>query len=288
MALGRARAVLHARTAGPVRAAQGYGGAVMAARRAMSGDAGQVLREERLSDVLGYAHVPESKNPVDEWLMALRAATERRARTPLTAAQLLNMNKESIAGSEEHYLLRQRPESGKMDTFWKPFPSEVYDIDAIAEAHELAEAEIRKRENKGNKIVRAIARDHLGRSYGTGRRKTAVARVWVYPGTGRMTVNGKPHFVYFPEFLQRYFLWKPFDAVQQYFKFDVWCTVKGGGHMGQAGAVRLGIARALQNYDPAFRPALKKHGLLKRDPRMPEPKKMGRHSARRGFQWVKR
>lgn len=130
--------------------------------------------------------------------------------------------------------------------------------------------------------------DEHGRSYGTGRRKDAVARVWVKPGSGKVTVNGRDQTVYFARQTQQLILNQPFLIINQVGKFDVICTVKGGGLSGQAGAVRHGISRALENFDPEFRPALKEAGMITRDARIVERKKVGKHKARRTKQWAKR
>lgn len=130
--------------------------------------------------------------------------------------------------------------------------------------------------------------DNLGRAYGTGRRKDAVARVWVKRGTGKVTVNGQDQEKYFARQTQRLVLNQPFLIVNAIGQFDVICTVKGGGLSGQAGAVRHGISRALENFDPEMRPALKKAGMLTRDARIVERKKVGKHGARRTKQWAKR
>ena len=130
--------------------------------------------------------------------------------------------------------------------------------------------------------------DDKGRAYGTGRRKDAVARVWVFPGTGKITVNGKTHEDYFKRATQRLIIAQAFEAVDSVDRFDVMCTVKGGGLSGQAGALRHGLSRALVNFEPANRPALKKAGMLTRDSRIVERKKYGRRKARRGMQWAKR
>ena len=130
--------------------------------------------------------------------------------------------------------------------------------------------------------------DKLGRSYGTGRRKDAVARVWVKPGNGKVTVNGRDQTVYFARQTQQLILNQPFLIINPVGKFDVICTVKGGGLSGQAGAVRHGISRALEGFDPEFRPALKAAGMLTRDARIVERKKVGKHKARRTKQWAKR
>jgi small subunit ribosomal protein S9 len=130
--------------------------------------------------------------------------------------------------------------------------------------------------------------DAQGRAYGTGRRKDAVARVWVKPGKGQVIVNGRDQSVYFARQTQRLVLNQPFLIVGRVNHFDVWCTVTGGGLSGQAGAVRHGISRALENFDPALRPALKAAGMMTRDSRVVERKKVGLHKARRTKQWAKR
>lgn len=132
-------------------------------------------------------------------------------------------------------------------------------------------------------------RDNLGRSYGTGRRKDAVARVWVKPGRGQITVNGKTQQDYFARQTHRLVINQPFLIGKCVNQFDVICTVVGGGLSGQAGAVRHGIARALNAYDPeTYRKLLKAAGFLTRDPRVVERKKVGLHKARRSKQWAKR
>lgn len=136
--------------------------------------------------------------------------------------------------------------------------------------------------------VREPKRDDLGRSYGTGRRKDAVARVWVKPGKGNITVNGKSVETYFPRPVLRMLINQPFDVTNRAGEFDVVCTVKGGGLSGQAGAVRHGISRALNDYEPELRPILKKEGFLTRDSRVVERKKYGKAKARRSFQFSKR
>lgn len=130
--------------------------------------------------------------------------------------------------------------------------------------------------------------DAKGRAYGTGRRKNAVARVWVSRGSGKVTVNGRDIAVYFARGTQRLVLNQPFEFANRIGQFDVVCMVSGGGLTGQAGAVRHGISRALVNFEPGLRTPLKKAGMLTRDNRMVERKKYGRHKARRGTQWVKR
>ncbi len=130
--------------------------------------------------------------------------------------------------------------------------------------------------------------DSQGRSYGTGRRKDAVARVWVRPGAGRFTVNGKTSDEYFARPTLRQIIVQPFDASNRRDQFDVICTVKGGGLSGQAGAVRHGLSRALVNYEPGLRSPLKAAGFMTRDSRTVERKKYGKPKARRSFQFSKR
>ena len=130
--------------------------------------------------------------------------------------------------------------------------------------------------------------DELGRSYGTGRRKSAVARVCLKPGSGKITVNGKDQAEYFARPVLQMIIEQPLIAADRRTEFDVICTVKGSGLSGQAGAVRHGISRALVAYEPSLRPVLKPYGFMTRDPRVVERKKYGRAKARRSFQFSKR
>jgi small subunit ribosomal protein S9 len=130
--------------------------------------------------------------------------------------------------------------------------------------------------------------DALGRAYATGKRKNAVARVWIKPGTGRIDVNGRESPTYFARPVLRMIVNQPLVAAGRLGQFDVMCTVKGGGLSGQAGAVRHGISRALTNYEPGLRALLKSQGFLTRDSRVVERKKYGRHKARRRPQYSKR
>ncbi|QDH15376.1 30S ribosomal protein S9 [Oecophyllibacter saccharovorans] len=136
--------------------------------------------------------------------------------------------------------------------------------------------------------VHEVKRDAQGRSYATGRRKDAVARVWIKPGKGDIVVNGRPVTDYFARPVLRMLLTQPFLVVDRYNQFDVFCTVKGGGLSGQAGALRHGISRALTYYEPELRGILKAAGFLTRDSRVVERKKYGRAKARRSFQFSKR
>lgn len=130
--------------------------------------------------------------------------------------------------------------------------------------------------------------DSLGRSYATGKRKNAVARVWVKPGSGKVTVNGKEMAAYFARPVLQMILRQPFTIANVEGQFDVMATVKGGGLSGQAGAVKHGVSKALQLYEPALRGALKAAGFLTRDSRVVERKKYGKAKARKSFQFSKR
>ena len=136
--------------------------------------------------------------------------------------------------------------------------------------------------------VRVSVRDKLGRSYATGKRKNAVARVWIKPGSGKVVVNGKEMAVYFARPVLQMILKQPFTVANVEGQFDVYATVAGGGLSGQAGAVKHGISKALQLYEPALRGALKAAGFLTRDSRVVERKKYGKPKARRSFQFSKR
>ncbi|MDQ7020177.1 MAG: 30S ribosomal protein S9 [Robiginitomaculum sp.] len=128
----------------------------------------------------------------------------------------------------------------------------------------------------------------MGRAYATGKRKDAVARVWIKPGSGKITINGRDQETYFARPVLRMMLQQPFEAAERKDQYDVVATAKGGGLSGQAGAVRHGISKALVFFEPALRPALKKGGFLTRDSRVVERKKYGRAKARKSFQFSKR
>ena len=136
--------------------------------------------------------------------------------------------------------------------------------------------------------ARAPQRDELGRSYATGKRKDAVARVWVKPGSGKVIVNGKDINEYFARPVLQMILRQPFAVAGVADQYDVQATVKGGGLSGQAGAVKHGISQALQLHEPGLRAALKAAGFLTRDSRVVERKKYGKAKARRSFQFSKR
>lgn len=130
--------------------------------------------------------------------------------------------------------------------------------------------------------------DAQGRAYATGKRKDAVARVWVKPGPGKITVNGRDQLTYFARPVLRMILAQPLVAADREGQFDVVCTVKGGGLSGQAGAVRHGISIAMTRFEPELRAVLKKGGFLTRDARTVERKKYGKAKARKSFQFSKR
>jgi small subunit ribosomal protein S9 len=136
--------------------------------------------------------------------------------------------------------------------------------------------------------VRVAVRDKLGRSYATGKRKNAIARVWIRPGSGKVTVNGKAMAEYFARPVLQMILAQPFTVAGREGQFDVMATVSGGGLSGQAGAVKHGVSKALQLYEPALRGALKAAGFLTRDSRVVERKKYGKAKARKSFQFSKR
>ncbi|MGQ7793947.1 30S ribosomal protein S9 [Faunimonas sp. B44] len=130
--------------------------------------------------------------------------------------------------------------------------------------------------------------DANGRAYATGKRKDAVARVWVKPGTGRIIVNEKDYTEYFGRPVLQMIIQQPILLTNRDGQYDVMATVSGGGLSGQAGALRHGLSKALTHYEPELRPVLKKNGFLTRDPRVVERKKYGRAKARRSFQFSKR
>jgi small subunit ribosomal protein S9 len=137
-------------------------------------------------------------------------------------------------------------------------------------------------------VLREQQLDKFGRAYATGRRKDAVARVWLKPGSGKIVINGREQEVYFARPTLRLIINQVFDVTDRKGQYDVEATVKGGGLSGQAGAVRHGISTALTRYEPALRTTVKREGFLTRDPRVVERKKYGRAKARRSFQFSKR
>ncbi|HEV2569305.1 30S ribosomal protein S9 [Sphingomonas sp.] len=143
-------------------------------------------------------------------------------------------------------------------------------------------------QNQIQAVLREQQLDKYGRAYATGRRKDAVARVWIKPGSGKIVINGRDQTVYFARPTLRLIINQVFDITERREQYDVIATVKGGGLSGQAGAVRHGISTALTRFEPALRTTVKKAGFLTRDPRVVERKKYGRAKARRSFQFSKR
>ncbi len=154
-------------------------------------------------------------------------------------------------------------------------------IESLKDIKVAAQSETAAAPRKANK-------DKLGRSYATGKRKDAVARVWIKPGKGNITINDKSLDQYFARPVLKMIINQPFEVANRENEFDVVCTVKGGGLSGQAGAIKHGIAKALNEYEPELRTVLKKAGFLTRDARTVERKKFGRAKARRSFQFSKR
>ena len=148
---------------------------------------------------------------------------------------------------------------------------------AVAETTEQAEAPVYEQKL-----------DAHGRAYATGKRKDAVARVWLKPGTGKISINGKEYNAYFGRPVLQMLIHQPIKAANRDGQYDIVATVTGGGLSGQAGAVRHGISKALTHYEPTLRPVLKKGGFLTRDSRVVERKKYGKAKARRSFQFSKR
>ena len=166
---------------------------------------------------------------------------------------------------------------------------EEIDAEESEEARLRAERRESEKEREDERRANRVAvRDATGASSATGRRKTSVARVTIRPGDGAVTINDKPFDAHIPDINHRAMMIRPFLVTDTMGLFDVDATVRGGGLSGQAQAIRHGLARALELYEPAFRAALKKEGMLTRDSRKVERKKPGRKKARKAFQWVKR
>ncbi|MBR5598496.1 MAG: 30S ribosomal protein S9 [Alphaproteobacteria bacterium] len=156
-------------------------------------------------------------------------------------------------------------------------------IESLTEIKEAVAATSAVAETK-----RKANRDKQGRSYATGKRKNAVARVWIMPGKGNVTINDKPVDAYFARPVLKMIINQPFEITNRENEFDVVCTVQGGGLSGQAGAIKHGISKALNEYEPELRTVLKQAGFLTRDDRVVERKKYGRAKARRSYQFSKR
>ena len=156
-------------------------------------------------------------------------------------------------------------------------------IESLTEIKEAVAATSAVAETK-----RKPSRGKQGRSYATGKRKNAVARVWIMPGKGNITINEKPVDTYFARPVLKMIINQPFEITNRENEFDVVCTVQGGGLSGQAGAIKHGISKALNEYEPELRSVLKQAGFLTRDDRVVERKKYGRAKARRSYQFSKR
>ena len=166
--------------------------------------------------------------------------------------------------------------------------SETHDSETAAPARGLEALQALATPSAESTASREPKRDAQGRSYATGKRKNAVARVWIKPGKGKITVNGRDQEVYFARPVLRMMIAQPLQVADRLTQFDVIVSVEGSGLSGQAGAVRHGISKALTYYEPALRTVLKPHGFLTRDSRVVERKKYGRAKARRSFQFSKR
>ncbi|MHA6318568.1 30S ribosomal protein S9 [Altererythrobacter sp. CAU 1778] len=164
--------------------------------------------------------------------------------------------------------------------------SDLADLKTIA--GDTPDADAAAIANNPDAPLREQELDQYGRAYATGRRKDAVARVWLKPGKGTITVNGRDQEVYFARPTLRLILNQPFGITDREGQYDIVATVKGGGLSGQAGAVKHGISQALAKYEPALRSTVKAAGFLTRDSRVVERKKYGRAKARRSFQFSKR
>ena len=162
------------------------------------------------------------------------------------------------------------------------------DIKSAAKAKTAKKAATKTAASETETSARKSNRDKQGRSYATGKRKDAVARVWIKPGKGNITINEKSIDQYFARPVLKMIINQPFEITNRVNEFDVVCTVKGGGLSGQAGAIKHGISKALNEYEPELRAVLKKAGFLTRDDRVVERKKFGKAKARRSYQFSKR
>jgi small subunit ribosomal protein S9 len=203
-----------------------------------------------------------------------------------------------IDGNYNDYEVGVEEEPAFSSDEWDMVPKdEDLDEDALLQRRREEEALKMKEEEEAKRRrwienakppVRVPDIDERGRAYGRGGRKTSPARVWIQPGQGNITVNRREFLDYFPRESDRELILSPFIATNTCGKFDVTVAVEGGGVTGKAGAIRHGIARALEKYNPDYRPPMKRLGFMTRDARMVERKKIGLKKARRAPQWVRR
>lgn len=215
----------------------------------------------------------------------------------LSVGELLNLGRETLQDQEEEDRIRAVEEWQRLNQERLQIESRNKELVAERTPSE-SESDFSEPEppadegagDMGEKARRVFVPllDSMGRAYGTGRRKTAVARVWLSTGDGKFTVNNVPHYVYFKNVEHRMAFFTPFYFSGSFFQYDVNCTVHGSGSSAQAQAVQLGIFRALTRMKPELGRPWKKIGLTLRDPRMVERKKVGQEKARKRFQWVKR
>jgi ribosomal protein S9 len=212
-------------------------------------------------------------------------APPRPARKPATAAAInaIQDPDHEMSGDEEELEVQNEP----FGDLWRE--QQKNDGEASEEASGEDGNEIVPTEVKKNQPVFRVSEvDIYGRTYGRGTRKSCIAGVWIKPGSGNFFINRVPVAVYFPRLVHRYNFIEPFEVTGTLGKFDVWAIANGGGPTGQSGAVRLGICRALQRFDPKYRLELKRALMLRVDTRIVERKKPGQPKARRKFQWVRR
>jgi small subunit ribosomal protein S9 len=207
------------------------------------------------------AKKPAAKKPAD------KKPAERKAPAPKAAPTVVKKPSRAVGAKRPEEFAEEKPQPQKPQ--------------AVAMAEKTKQVQ-----NVVDRTVQQV--DKFGRSYATGKRKNAIARVWLKSGKGEITVNGKALAVYFARPTQQMLIEQPMKIINRIGQYDIMATVVGGGLSGQAGAVRHGVSKALTYYDPSLRAVLKRAGLLTRDSRVVERKKYGKHKARRSTQWVKR